>query len=94
MTENLPHDQFGKNLRITPSMENSADKAIVYLKETGAKAVSLSSFRNAVLYFEQALEALRHLRKTSDNLRNAVDVRIDIRNALFILGDFRQGINI
>jgi tetratricopeptide (TPR) repeat protein len=68
------------------------DKAVIYLKKTGAKAVSLSSFRNAVLYFEKALEALRYLPRTNDNLRNAVDLRIDIRNALFILGDFRQGI--
>jgi hypothetical protein len=80
--EKLAHHAFQGELR---------DKAAICLREAGAKAVSLSSFRNAVLYFEQALEALRHLPKTSGNLRNAIDVRIDIRNALFILGDFRQG---
>jgi class 3 adenylate cyclase/tetratricopeptide (TPR) repeat protein len=68
------------------------DKALVYLKEAATKAVSRSSFRNAVLRFEQALEALRHLPETRDTLRHAVDFRLEIRNALFILGDFQQGL--
>jgi len=68
------------------------DKAVVYLTEAGAKAVSQSSFRNAVLRFEHALEALRHMPDTPDNLRRAVDLRIEMRNALFMFGDFQQGI--
>src|SRR5262249_58214143 len=62
------------------------DKAVVYLTEAGAKAVSQSSFRNAVLRFEQALVALRHMPDTPDSLRRAVDLRIEMRNALFIFG--------
>jgi len=68
------------------------DKAVVYLKEAGTRAVSRSSFRNAALRFEHALEALRHLPESRDALMNAVDLRIEIRNALFILGDFEQGL--
>jgi class 3 adenylate cyclase/tetratricopeptide (TPR) repeat protein len=68
------------------------DKAVIYLKEAGGKAVSRSCFRDAVLCFEQALESLRHLPETTDTLKHAVDLRVEIRNALFILGDFRQGI--
>jgi class 3 adenylate cyclase/tetratricopeptide (TPR) repeat protein len=90
MTRDLPHDHLEK-LAHHAFQGELWDKAVLYLRDAGAKAVSLSSFRNAVLYFEQALEALRHLPKTGANLRNAVDVRIDIRNALFILADFRQG---
>ena len=44
--------------------------------------------------FEQALEALRHIPETPDTLRRAVDLRIEMRNALFMFGDFQQGINI
>jgi tetratricopeptide (TPR) repeat protein len=68
------------------------EKAVVYLKEAGAKAVSQSSFRSAVVCFEQALEALQHLPESRDALRRAVDLRIEIRNALFVLGDFEQGL--
>jgi class 3 adenylate cyclase/tetratricopeptide (TPR) repeat protein len=91
ITENTSHDHLEK-LAHHAFRGELWDKAVIYLKETGAKAVSLSSFRNAVLYFEKALEALRHLPRTNDNLRNAVDLRIDIRNAFFILGEFQQGI--
>jgi len=90
MTESIPHDHLEK-LAHHAFQGELWDQAVIYLRDAGAKAVSLSSFRNAVLYFEQALEALRHLPKISVNLRNAVDLRIDIRNALFILGDFGQG---
>ncbi len=68
------------------------DKAVPYLEEAGAKAVSRSSFRHAVLRFEQALEALKHLPEIRVNLKHAVDLRIEMRNALFILGEFRQGL--
>jgi len=68
------------------------DKAVFYLKESGAKAVSRSSFRNALLWYEQALKALRCLPTGLNTLRDAVDLRVNIRNALFVLGDFQQGI--
>ena len=93
MTENIPHDHLEK-LAHHAFCGELWDKAVIYLKKTGTKAVSLSSFRNAVLYFEKALEALRSLPKTIDNLKNAVDLRIDMRNALFMLGEFQQGIQL
>jgi class 3 adenylate cyclase/tetratricopeptide (TPR) repeat protein len=68
------------------------DKAVFYLKEAGAKSVSRSSFRNAVLWYEQALRALRNLPVGPNALRDSVDLRVNIRNALFVLGDFQQGI--
>ena len=50
-----------------------------------------SSFRNAVLCFERALEALRHLPESPANLRRGIDLRFDIRNSLFVLNDFKRG---
>jgi class 3 adenylate cyclase/tetratricopeptide (TPR) repeat protein len=68
------------------------NKAVVYLKDAGIKAVSRSGFRQALDYFEQALDALRRLPHAQSNFRHAVDVRIEMRHALFFLGDFDQAL--
>ena len=67
------------------------DKAVLYLKEAGTKALSRSSFRNAVLHFERALEALRHLPESPDNIRQGIDLRIEIRGALFVFNERKRG---
>jgi class 3 adenylate cyclase/tetratricopeptide (TPR) repeat protein len=81
--ENLSHHAYQGELW---------DKAVAYLKESGLKCVYRSSFRNATAYFEQGLEALRHLPKARDTLIYEVDLCIEIRNTLYILGDFQQGL--
>jgi tetratricopeptide (TPR) repeat protein len=40
--------------------------------------------------FEQALAALAHLPESPDTLTRAVDLRFDLRNSLFALGDSRR----
>jgi class 3 adenylate cyclase/tetratricopeptide (TPR) repeat protein len=67
------------------------NESVTYLKQAGVQAASRSSFRNAIFYYERALEAMQHLPETTDILRNAVDVRFELRNAFFVLGDFQQG---
>ncbi len=67
------------------------EKAVGYLKVAGDTARSQSSFRDAWLYYERSLEALRHLPDSSDNLRRSIDLRFDARNALFVLNDFQSG---
>ncbi len=67
-------------------------KAVSYLKQAGEKAVSRSSFRNAVVWYDRGLQALRNLPVEPTVLRDSVDVRVNMRNALFVLGDFPQGI--
>src|SRR5262249_18271864 len=47
-----------------------------------------SSNREAVACFEQTLAALRHLPETRERLEQAVDLRFDLRNSLFPLGEF------
>src|SRR5262249_32619981 len=44
--------------------------------------------REAVGYFEQALTALTHLPETRERLEQPIDVRFDLRNALFVLAEF------
>ncbi len=66
------------------------DKALLYLRQAGAKSAERSAHPEAVGYFERALDALEHLPESRDRLEQAVDVRCDLRNSLFALGDHRR----
>ena len=63
-------------------------KAVTYLRQAGVKALARSSDREAVGYFEQALTALTFLSETREIAEQAIDVRFDLRNALFPLAEF------
>jgi tetratricopeptide (TPR) repeat protein len=58
------------------------DKALEYLQRSGLKAYSLCAHEDAARFFERALKILEKLPETLDNLRQAVDLRFDLRNAL------------
>jgi class 3 adenylate cyclase/tetratricopeptide (TPR) repeat protein len=58
------------------------DKALEYLQRSGLKAYSLYAHADAAQFFERALKILEELPETPDNLRQAVDLRFDLRNAL------------
>jgi tetratricopeptide (TPR) repeat protein len=62
------------------------DKALAYCRQAGEKAMARSAHREAVGAFEQALEALRHLPATRDLREQAIDLRLELRNARLILG--------
>ncbi len=62
-------------------------KAVTYLRQAGAKAFARSANREAVTYLEQALMTLAHLPETHETLEQAIDVRLELRNALFPLGE-------
>lgn len=64
------------------------DKAATYLRQAGAKALARSAHREAVTCFEQALVALPHLSESRELLEQAIDIRLDLRNALYPLGEF------
>ncbi len=63
------------------------DKALVYLRQAGAKALERSAYREALACYEQALAALAHLRESRETLEQAVDLRIELRHSLFPLGE-------
>jgi tetratricopeptide (TPR) repeat protein len=46
--------------------------------------------REAVAYFEQALIALQHLPESHDTLTLAIDLRLDLRQSLYPLGEFAR----
>jgi tetratricopeptide (TPR) repeat protein len=64
------------------------EKAAIYLKEAGAKAMLRSANGEAAGFFEGAIAASGRLPQTHAGLEQAVDLRLDLRNALFLLGEF------
>jgi class 3 adenylate cyclase/tetratricopeptide (TPR) repeat protein len=66
------------------------EQAITYLRQAGAKALGRSANQEAVACFEQALTALGHLPETRERLEQAIDLRFDLRTALFPLGEFER----
>jgi class 3 adenylate cyclase/tetratricopeptide (TPR) repeat protein len=66
------------------------EKAVAYLRQAGIKAATRSANREAVAYFEQALVALQHIPESHDTLTQAVDLRIDLRQSLYPLGEIER----
>src|SRR5262249_18077237 len=65
-------------------------KAVAYCRRTGAKAMTQSAYHEAVTYFEQALEALHWLPERPDTQAQAIDLRLDLRSALFPLSEIER----
>jgi tetratricopeptide (TPR) repeat protein len=65
-------------------------KAVAYLRQASEKATARSAYREAVGYLEQALVALGHLPTDREMWEQAIDVRFDLRSALFPLGEFER----
>jgi tetratricopeptide (TPR) repeat protein len=61
-------------------------QAVTYLRQAGAKALARSANAEAVSCFEQALAALHHLPETREGMGQAIDLRFDLRNSLYPLG--------
>jgi class 3 adenylate cyclase/tetratricopeptide (TPR) repeat protein len=66
------------------------EKAVTYLRQAGAKAVSCSAYRDGAACFEQALTALQHLPESRDTREQAIDLWLDLRTALVSLMEIRQ----
>jgi tetratricopeptide (TPR) repeat protein len=65
-------------------------RAIVYWQRAGQRAVERSAYREAVTYFEQALRLLPHVPECRDTLEQAIDLRLDLRNALVSLAELER----
>jgi tetratricopeptide (TPR) repeat protein len=63
------------------------EKAVANCRQAGIKAMTHSAYREAVTSFEQALGALRHLPEHPGTQAQAIDLRLDLRSALFPLGE-------
>ena len=76
--ENLAHHAF---------RGGAWDKALSYLRQAGARALSRSANREAASYFEQAATAVDHLPRDADTIRTSIDLRVDLRTSLYPLGE-------
>jgi len=63
------------------------DQAVASFRRAGAQALARSTYREAVAAFEQALGAQHHLPDSRDTKAQAIDLRLDLRNALWPLGE-------
>jgi tetratricopeptide (TPR) repeat protein len=63
------------------------DKAVAYSRQAGARAFDHAAFREAVAYYEQALQALAHLPEHGDTRGLALDLRLDLVAVLNSLGE-------
>jgi DNA-binding winged helix-turn-helix (wHTH) protein/tetratricopeptide (TPR) repeat protein len=63
-------------------------KAVAYCRQAGARAMTQSAYHEAARSFEQALDALQHLPEGYDTQAQAIDLRLDLRSALWPLGEF------
>ena len=63
------------------------DKAVAYLRQAGAKAMSHSALVEALANYGRALEAVEHVPDSREKLKMQIDLHLDSRNVLFLMGD-------
>jgi predicted ATPase/class 3 adenylate cyclase len=63
------------------------EKAVLYLRQAGLRAMARAANREAIAHLEQAIGALRHLSEARETTEMAIDIHIDLRNALLPIGD-------
>jgi len=63
------------------------EAALRHLRRAGRKAASRSAYREAAARFEEGLQAARRLPESPEVLAQCADLHLDLRNALFILGE-------
>jgi class 3 adenylate cyclase/tetratricopeptide (TPR) repeat protein len=66
------------------------DKAILYLRDAGARAAARSAHGEALAYFEQALAALKRLPETRETIEQTIDLCFELRPMLLQLGRLEE----
>jgi class 3 adenylate cyclase/tetratricopeptide (TPR) repeat protein len=66
------------------------DKALVYCRQAGVKAIERSACKEAAGWLEQALEALTQLPESARSVEQAIDIRFDLRAAYTALASFER----
>jgi len=66
------------------------DRAVEYLRQAGARAAARSAHREAVGFYEQALEILEADGPREDAIPTAIDLVFDLRASLAPLGEFTR----
>jgi DNA-binding SARP family transcriptional activator len=63
------------------------NEAALHLHRAGNRAVARAAYRAAATYFDQAIAALDRLPQEAGHAERAMDLRLDLRNALVPLGE-------
>jgi predicted ATPase len=66
------------------------EKAVAYCRQAGDKALARSANREAVACYEHALGALQQLPESRSTLEQGIDLRLDLRGALWTLAHQEQ----
>jgi class 3 adenylate cyclase/tetratricopeptide (TPR) repeat protein len=66
------------------------EKAVAYCQQAGTRAHDRAAFREAAVYFEQALQALEHLPESGDTRGLALEVRLALDRPLAALGEYER----
>ena len=69
------------------------DKALLYCRQAGAKAMGRSASREAVGCYAQALVALEHLPAQHTLQEQAIDLRCDLGSACMVLGQHERALH-
>jgi len=64
------------------------DKAVAYCQQAGARAYDRDALREAVTFFDQALQALAHLPEAGATRGLALGLRLALGGLLFTLGEY------
>ena len=68
------------------------DSAVGYLRQAGVAAFQRAANREAVASLESALEAVEKMTDGAERTGHAIDIRIELENALMGLGQFRRSL--
>ena len=86
--ERLYPDRLSEHVELLAHHASRGDlweKAVDYLHQAGKKAAARSAYKEAIAYFEQALEALRHLPESHQSLEQGLNIRVDLGPALIAM---------
>jgi len=64
------------------------EKAVEYLRQAGKKAAARSATHEAIAYFEQALDVIKHLPEGKQTIEKTIDIRVDLGPALIATRGF------
>src|SRR5215831_14891548 len=68
------------------------EKALIYLRLAGAKSATRSAYREAVVGFEDALDALRHVPESRERTEQAIDLHLNASGALLETGALAKSV--
>ena len=66
------------------------EKAASYSRGAGGKAMERLAYRAAVTYLDQALSSMEHLPRSRQIVEETINLRLDLRNALFPLEELER----